>query len=318
MYVYDIISDAQSVLGRCTDEVLFRRITDAVKLANNQGKFDAALSQMDICTYDRTVTLPADVGTVLAVNTDGYPTLVRDQWFQYHINGGGTECYVPWQYTNELGMVSTYKDPPNPCILVAVVENPADSNTPLRIFGWDSTGKRIYTPDANGVLQDGFLVPTVFGYPTPQAGIQIQRIDRIQKCRTNGFVQLLALDPTTLAVITQIGYYLPWETNPYYRRIQVPDRSWVRIKYRKRDLEIHGTCDWINIENREALMLLLKAIKFRLDNQIDQAKNYEAEGMRLLSNEAEALRPSAIQPPQVIFADGPPADYVRDELYLHY
>lgn len=318
MYVEHIIADAQSVLGRCTDDVLFRRITDAVKLANFQGKFDAALGQMDICTYDSTLTLPADVGTVLAVNTDGYPTLIRDQWFQYHVNGGGSECYVPWQYTNEVGMVSTYKDPPCPSVMVAVVENPQDSNCELRVFGWDSTGKRIYTPDSSGTLQDGFLVPTVYGFPTPQTSYQVQRIDRIKKSKTIGFVQLLALEPTTGSVLTKIGYYMPWETNPYYRRLHVPDRSWVRIKYRKRDLEVHGCQDWINIENREALLLLLKAIKFRLDNQIDQAKNYEAEGMRLLSNEAEALRPSAISPPEVIFSEGIPADYVRDELFLHW
>ena len=131
-------------------------------------------------------------------------------------------------------------------------------------------------------------------------------------------VQVLRLNPTTGAVMTQIGYYLPWETDPYYRRLHVPDRSWVRIKYRKRDLEVRGCQDWINIENRQALLLLLKAIKFRFDNQIDQAKNYEEEGMRLLSNEAEALRPSAISPPEVIFSDGIVGDWARDELYLHY
>jgi hypothetical protein len=101
-----------------------------------------------------------------------------------------------------------------------------------------------------------------------------------------------------------IGYYLPWETNPSYRRIRVPDRSWIRIKYRKKDIEVRGSSDWINIENREALFLLLKAVKFRLDNQIDNAKSYEAEGLRLLANEADSLRPPAISPPQIIF-DGP-------------
>lgn len=317
MYVWNVIDDVKSVLGRCPDDVMFRRITDAVKLANNQGKFDCSLAIMDICIFNGVLTLPADVGTVLACNAEGFPSLIRDQWFQYHINGSGTECDQPWGFTDELGQVSTYQDPERPCLFSGVVENAMDSNCTLRVYGWDPSGKRIYTPDANGILQDGCLIPTIYGQSVPNTNI-FGRIDRVEKSKTNGFIRLVALDPNNLIGICQVGYYLPWETNPYYRRVRVPRRSWIRIKYRKRDLEVCGPQDWINIENREALLLLLKAIKFRLDNQIDQAKVYEAEGLRLLSNEAEALRPPGIQPPQIIFSDGQGRDWPRDELYLHY
>ncbi len=289
----------------CDDTYIFRRITDAVRVANNSGKFDVALSIMDLCVCGGCVTLPADVGTVLAVNNGGFPTLMRDQWFQYHVNGPGNQCYTPWPYTDELGMVSTYKDPSAPVLLIAEVENPVDSNTTLRVFGWDENGKRIYTEGANGVLEDGLLVPTVYGFSVPNGDAPtIAKIDRVQKQITNGFVKLLAIDPTTMDVHTMIGYYQPWETNPSYRRIRVSNQSWIKIKYRKKDLEVRAASDWINIENREALILLIKAVKFRLDNQIDQGKSYEIEGMRLLSNEAEALRPPGLSGPQIIWADG--------------
>lgn len=319
MVVSDIIEEAKGVLGKCSDTYAFKRITDAVRLANNQGKFDPALGQMDICVCNGCVTLPADVGTVLATNNGGFPTLIRDQWFQYHVNGPGSECWTPWGFTDELGMVTTFRDPSAPVKLIAEVENAADSNVPLRVFGWDENGKRIYTEGPNGVLEDGFLVPTVYGFsvPNPDAPT-IGRVDRITKQVTNGFVKLIAIDPVTLESHTLVGYYLPWETAPYYRRIKVGNQSWIRIKYRKRDLEVRSSSDWINIENREALLLLLKAVKFRLDNQIDQGRAFETEGMRLLSNESEALRPPGIQPPQVIFADGPGYGYGRDELGLHF
>jgi hypothetical protein len=317
LYVSDLIPDIQSVLGRCTDDYLLRRVTDAVKLANNQGKFDICLGIMDLCVCDGYVTLPAFVGTVLAVNNEGYPTLLRDQWFQYHANSAGTDCVQPWGYTNEEGMVSIWKDPQGQFVLASIVENPKDSNCLLRAYGWDITGKRIYTADSNGDLQDGFLVPTTYGSSSPATSV-CAKIDRVQKGITNGFVRLMAFDPISLQPKGQIGYYLPWETDPYYRRIRVPRRTSIRIKYRKRDLEVLSTSDWINIENREALLLLLKSVKFRLDNQIDQAKVYELEGMRLLSNEAEALRPPGISPPIVIFSDGIVSDWTRDELNLHY
>ena len=313
MVVSTILQDARNVLGQCSAETVFARISAAVEMANNSAKFDAALGTMDLCVCDGCVTLPADVATVLAVNIDGHPSLMRDQWFQFHINGAGSQRYQPWSYTDELGAVSTYKDPAGPVKLVAVVENAQDSSTPLRVFGWDENGKRIYTLGASGLLEDGFIVPTVFGFsvPSPTAP-NITRIERVEKPVTNGFIRLLAVNPDTLQGETQIGYYLPWETSPSYRRIKVPDRSWIRIKYRKKDLKVRGASDWINIENTEALILLLKAVKARRDEQLDKAAMLQGEGMKLLSDEAEALRPSGISPPQIIF-DSFPCDY--DRLY---
>ncbi len=315
MIVNDILGEAREVLGKCDNSVVFKRISDAVRLANNQGKFDIALGHMDICVCNGCVTLPPDVGTILGVNTNGLPTLLRDQWFGYHANGPGSQCYQPWNYTEELGYVTTFKEPAGPSKLVTVVENAADNNKNLRVFGWDADGKRIYTPGPDGTMQDGFLVPMVYGYSVPSsAAPAVARIDRVVRDETVGFVKLIAVNETTLEPETTIGYYQPWETVPLYRRIKVPDRSWIRIKYKKKDIEVRAATDWINIENREALILLLKAVKFRRDNQVAMAREYETEGMRLLSNEAEALRPPAISPPQVIWNDGIPADQ-RDTLF---
>lgn len=305
MVVSSILSEVKDVIGKCDDATTFRRITDAVRLGNNQLKADANIGYMDLCVCDGCVTLPQDVATVLAVNKNGRPSLLRDQWFEYHANGSGSQDCVPCDYTDELGQVSTFRDPDGPVYLVADVENSLDSNSTLRVFGWDENGKRIYTPGPNGILEDGFLVPTVYGYsvPNPDAPA-ITRVDRIQKAQTNGFIRLIAVDPTTLESRTLIGHYLPFETDPFYRRIKVGNHSWVRIKYRKKDNEIRTANDWINIDNREALILLVKAVVFRLQNQIEQAKNYELEGMRLLSNESESGDPPAISPPQIIFSEG--------------
>lgn len=315
MLVSDILSEAKTALGQCPDALVFKRISDAVRLANNQAKFEVALGLMDLCVCDGCVTLPADVATVLAIDNSGQPTILRDQWFQFHANGPGIQCNVPWNYTDEVGPVVTFRDPSSPVKLIAEVENSKDSNCTLRVFGWDVNGKRIYTTGPGGILEDGILVPTVYGFsePNPDAPA-ILRIDRVQKAATNGFVKLIAVDQTTLASHTLIGYYQPWETAPSYRRIRVPDRSWLRIKYRRKDLEVRSASDWINIENRLALLLLLKAVMFSLNNQTDQAQKFEAEGMRLLSNEQEALRPPSLDGPQIVFMDTPPAGDV-DRMY---
>jgi len=316
MRVSDILNEAKDVLGRCSDATVYRRITDAVRLANNQAKGnDWNIGVMSLCVCDGCVTLPADVGTVIAVNNAGQPTLLRDQWYEYHANGSGSDCCVPCGYTDELGPVSTFRDPSAPVLLAAQVENSQDSNCVLRVFGWDENGKRIYTPGPNNTLEDGFLVPTVYGFfaPNPEAPA-IGRIDRIEKAVTVGFVKLIALNPSDLTAHTLIGYYQPWETDPSYRRIKVPDRSWIKIKYRRKDLEVRGVSDWINIDNREALLMLLKAVKFRLDNQPEQARAFETEGVRLLSNEAESLRPPSSVGPQITFNEGLPVS-IQDTLF---
>lgn len=311
MFVSDIIDEAKLVLSKCDLPTVYRRITDAVKLANTSYKGnDWNIAMMDLCVCDGCVTLPADVGTVLGANHDGFPTLIRDQWFQFHANGPGSNSgFTPWSYTDELGPVVTFKDPSKPVILVAEVEEATDANcATLRVFGWDADGKRIYTRGPDDTLLDGFLVPLIYGFspPNPEAPA-IARIDRIQKSLTKGFIRLLAVNPDDLQSHTLIGYYQPWETVPNYRRVRTPGRSWLRIKYRRKDLEVRASTDWINIENREALLLLLKAVQFRLNNQFDQARAAETEGLRLLSQEAESLRPTSIQPPQIIFADGIPS-----------
>ncbi len=298
-----LITDIKRALGSCENDVLFRRISDAVSMASDQSKSnDWNVGQMDICVCNGSVTLPADVSTILAVLNGGSPTLVRDQWFQYHINGFGANESASWPYTDEIGPVVTYRDPSEPVNLVAITENALDSNNvDLRVFGWDANGKRIYTTGPDGVLEDGFLVPTIFGFSgvNPEAPA-IARIDRVKKKITNGHVKLLAINPSDSSSHTQIGHYLPWETSPSYRRIRVPNRSWLRIKYKRKDIEVRGVGDWVNIENRQALILFCKAVRFRLEDSFEKAQAYESEGLRLLSNQAEALRPNAITPPQII------------------
>ncbi len=317
MFVSEIYDELKTpdVLGVCKDEIVFPRLTDAVRLISNMGIQDPSIAEMSLCVCDGCVTLPADVDTPLAVNAAGFPTLLRDQWYQYHVNGTGSSCCVPWGYTDVLGaQFATFRDPSGPVALVAEVESPTDSNCLLRVFGWDENGKRIYTTDSTGALRDGFLVPTVFGFsePNPAAPL-VSRIDRIQKASTNGFIKLLAVNSDG-SPHTTIGYYLPFETAPSYVRIKVPDRNWLKIRYRRRNFEVRSVNDWINVDNREALILCVKAVQQRRKNNTDLAKTLESEASRILSLEAEAKRPPTITPPQIIWNEGPRAEEL-DTLY---
>jgi hypothetical protein len=310
MRVSQIYVDAINALGKCDEATVFRRLSDAVRLLSNKGLFDPTVAFIDISMgVDGTITLPFEVGTVLAVNAGCRPTLLRDQWFQYHLNGVGTEMHTDCGYSDVLAQnVPVIRELEAPVKLVAKPERASDNNKVVRVFGWDVNGARIYSVEA-GVTVDGFLVPLVFGFPAVNANAPaIGKIDRVQKDKTNGYVELVGVNPLVPATeLYRLGYYQPVETDPSYRRLRVsaPNGTMnVRIAYKKNDTEIRSQDDWINLDNREAILLAIKAVKFREANNFDQARAAENEAQRILNEEAESRKPAtSLSAPQVIRTD---------------
>lgn len=309
MRVSSIMVDVVNALGKCDEATVFRRLSDAVRLLSNKGVFDPTVGFIDIELTDGTATLPCEVETVLAVNAGCRPTLLRDQWFQYHLNGVGSELKTDCGYSDILAQnVPTIKELDDAVKLIAIAEKASDNNKAVRVFGWDSNGTRIFSTES-GVTVEGFLVPLVFGFPSVNSlAPAVARIDRVQKAETNGYVELIAVNPLfTTQQLYRLGYYQPRELDPSYRRLRVNAPSGtnhVRIAYKKKDTEIQSLNDWINLDNREALLLAVKAVKFREANNFEQARAAETEAQRLLSEQAESRKPAtSLSAPQVIRTD---------------
>lgn len=299
MFVFEFYDQAKQQFGQCDEAVILSRLSDAVKLLSNKGINDPLLGELQICVCDGCVTLPRDVGTVLGIDVCGQPTLLQDQWFKYHINGPGAcgGCGV----ITEMGQVCTYKDPSEPAYLIAEVTSAADNGKKLRVYANDVNGKKIFTPGPGGTLQEGFLVPMVFGFPKRAPNVPpIGSIYRISRDQTKDFVKLIAIRASDGVSQTQIGHYEPSETLPQYRRIKVPHKSSVLIKYKKASLQIRSQQDFINIDNYEALRLACRAVKFRLDDKYTQAQAAEKEASRILSEETESKLPAGPRVPQII------------------
>lgn len=316
MRVSAIYADVISALGKCDEATVFRRLSDAVRLLSNKGVFDPTVAFIDITLNEGVVTLPYEVETVLAVNAGCRPTLLRDQWFQYHLNGVGSELKTDCGYSDILSQnVPIIRDLEAPVKLIAKPEKASDNNKTVRVFGWDSNGDRIFSTES-GVTVDGFLVPLVFGFPAVNSTAPaIARIDRVEKAETNGYVELVAVNPlSTTEELYRLGYYQPREVDPSYRRLRVNAPSGtrhVRLAYKKKTTEILSQLDWINLDNREALLLAVKAVKFREANNFEQARAAETEASRLLSEEADSRKPAtSLSAPQVIRTDewGCPAE----------
>lgn len=308
MQYREIKPDVAQALGRSEgDAYCLRRVTEAQRLLSNKGLIDPLIGEIAICVCNGFVTLPREVHTVLGVQVDTEPAILRNEWYTYHINGSGDIGYTPYRFTDVLGSnFCTFRDPDRAVRLIANVRSAADVNKKLRVYGWDENGERIYSTGKNGNKEDGFLVPTMFGSHSWNSAVSpIKKIDRIAKDVTSDYIDLAAVDPTTNQIVSKLGSYRPDETAPTYTRIRVPEAEVVRVKFKRRDAEIRSDEDWINCDNAAAFILALRSVQARMDGKLSDAREYEMEAVRMIKEDMLAANHGGIAPPQVVVNELP-------------
>lgn len=290
--VSDLYAEIKSSdgVGNCDQAQVFSYLTDALKLISDKAHYDFTLGTLDITVCDACVTLPEFVKTVLSVTTCGEPTYLRDSWYQFNSGGFGSQTWTNCGYTDELGSFCTFRDPVAASQLVAVVDETSDNNKEVRVFGWDINGERIWSDGPNGTRLDGFLVPTIAGYPLPNPNVPlIARVDRISlQIPRKGMIRLVAVDPANTDATTNkvlIGAFEPTLQYPSYRRIRLGgSNAWARIKYRKQDATIRALTDWIEVDNKLAILLACQAVKHFRQGRGQIAREILAEATQMLSD----------------------------------
>lgn len=276
--VGEIYDEVQRVLGTCSQEETFSKINEAIEELANLGNWDPMVIYLDICTQACEITLPDDIEVPLAINVGGVPCDFRNKWFEFHLNGPGSQCCpgscsFAW---SDKGEFPTFRDPVKPSQVAAYPEREEDASASVRVYGYDENNKWIMTADCNGVLQDGFEVPVIFGMGSGLTTSQkVKRITRVSKPVTNGFVKLVALDPGTHSGGTLLGIFRPYITEPSFRRITVSgngtDRfgqhsdssctTWVRMRARRKTFKVSQMSDSIPLHSVTALKMMCQAIK---------------------------------------------------------
>lgn len=291
--VADIQPEGLKVLGICDGPAFYAYLNEAVELLANMGLWDPLVGYMDICTTGCEITLPDDIEVPLAVNVGGVPADFRNKWFEFHLNGPGSECCegtcnFSWM---DKGNFPTFRDPVKASYIAAYPEM-AETITTIRVYGFDVNEKWIMTEDSNGVLQDGFDVPVIYGLGsgTPSA-VKVKRITRVQKPVSNGFIKLVALDDGSSSGGTLLGLFKPSDTEPQFRRIKVSGggtqflmtassnststnccKTWVRMRFRKKMLLLSSPDDVIFLHSVTAIKMALMAIK---KYESDLAQEYQ-------------------------------------------
>lgn len=303
MIVRDILQGIYDALGFCDPQAkVYDRIQRAMALLQNQTNWNPLVGYMDICTQDCVITLPYEVDVALAVNVGGRPAEFRNKWFEFHLNGPGSECCNEgciWSW-DDLGSYGTYRDPLGSCQLAAFSDDSRDGQGALaiKVFGYDQKGNWISTDWGNGGLEDGFPLPIFTTYATgTKAPDFIYRIQRVLKPVTKGNVKIIAYDNQTAQGI-QIGWMKPWETEGSYRRIKVSgggtevlrcgenpcSTTWVRMRIRKKQYKIRSDDDVIFLHSEQALYMAAQAVKKYESNLIDEGDKYMARAVQFLND----------------------------------
>lgn len=313
-------SKSQDVLGINNRAKIIDYIQRAVEIAAYKGNFDPWLKNLDICAdQGGCVTLPSFVGTVLQVNVGGIPTWFRNSWYQFHMNGLGSNLNggpsgMGYGYGTGIGFVSddlgwtpTFQALREWSYVAAICEDPIDGNGSLSLIVEGETmdqncnPKEAITIPVSGPSQTGIKVPLIFNYPTTDLNITpLRKITRVVKPVTRGYVKLIGFADVSGSNGRTIGYYAPNETNPRYRKIQVSQAcQWVRIRFRMAELPLVNDWDIVPLESYQATLDLIKAIRLRETNNYDIAEVAETKAVQLLSEIQCALDGPAIDPIQV-------------------
>lgn len=279
-------------------------INRGVEIAAYKCNWNPWLQTLDMCSNaNGWLTLPSFVGTILAVNVCGQPTFFRNSWYEYHINGFGSQecgtgpggpvnnwgCGFTWDDKN---WSPTFQDLTGWSYLAAICEDPIDGNGSLQMIVEGETmdqqfnQKQAITIPATGPSQPGVILTLLNGYAaTDPAVTGFKSITQVTKPVTRGYVKLIAFPSVQGAQGVTVGYYAPNETNPRYRRIRVSACCKpVRVRFRRATLALVNDYDIVPISSYQATLDLVKAIRLRETNNMDLAAQYEAKAIELLTD----------------------------------
>jgi hypothetical protein len=116
-------------------------------------------------------------------------------------------------------------------------------------------------------------------------------IEQVEKPQTRGHIRLYAWDtghtPTNVVLL---GEYHPTETLPSYRQIKIAaSATAVRMKYRRRPLSALTERDFINLDSKMAVLMMVQSQELLFRKFLDEAEKYRIIAVEHLNKRNRAL-----------------------------
>lgn len=311
--VADIYDEACRIFGFVGRQKIFDRITSTMEVLYNKCQYwDGLVGVVTLrADDDYYVSLPRYVDTILALNVNRTIGAYHSPWFEFSYAGMGEfgdlhQDPTNWQPWPQLAstQVNPGWQPYGPYGVATCGENKVlGSNRMAK--GWEEVGSTplafrlmgatqlVATPE---LAQDNGARITVYGFyqdaPVLNSqgswGVEIpcyinkfvpasyifDRIDRVSKDPTYGFINLFGVNPLAVGPAQPIypivypagqviflSMYWPQDTEPQYRIIRIGTMcKRVRIRYKKNWTKIQGLTDPLHVRSREAIVLAMTGV----------------------------------------------------------
>jgi hypothetical protein len=271
MIVSEIYTKIKNALGNCGQELVFDRISDAVEALANKGQWDPLQAYIDLqgSADSNLMILPEFVEAPMKININKQPSFARGKLFEFRQNTDGTAIgdELGWAWADR-GEVPYSIFPTD-----ATFQLKASITGVIRAYGYDVNNREIF--DANGL--PGYLVTTVSEGPI------FKTISSVSKDAT--------IDSVTLSANDQlIALYEPRAYDPLYRVIKLSKKAAaIRMLFRRRTFRVQSLEDWIPLNSRLAIQLMVQAVSLWTKGQeIEIAEKYEAQALKLLQEEQDS------------------------------
>lgn len=214
LIVADIFDMAAETFGSIGTEKVFDRITDSINVLSNKSNWDSLLGSVDVFRSNNYIdpavkperqssyfVMPRYVAAVISLNIHRRPTIPRNRWFEFHLNGPGNECHASchaWDDRGDTPIINPLPKEKNGRTIASMViarpDSALDDDVAVMIYGLErlSDGREVE------VYRDGspgWLCPckALLTYVIPSGWPMFTRIDRITKGVSGGFIKLFTL-----------------------------------------------------------------------------------------------------------------------------
>ncbi len=299
-------SELADVASVCSSSERFvSLVNQAQRRLLRRGNWFSTEQLVRFCIYDRCLTLPRYVATLLGLRHCGcQPAQIFNNW--YAIYGPSAHWNSSFVVRDD-GQSPTFNSIANPLgspIRYHVVKA-NDVGKTITIFGTQFGGQPLQELDANGNWRDGLTITAA--RPFAQTSVLVTHITSVLREATQGMSYLYeAYDTTTNPVtLRALATYDPGETNPRYRRVRLDNlcmASGCEDAHGRRIIAMEALVklafvpvvhdwDFLLIDNMDAMKMMIQAIKKEEANDFQGAQEIIVAACREMNLEDRNLLP---------------------------
>lgn len=274
----------------CGGDMFVSYLNTAIAEILRAGDWFQTLARAEVCIDQKCIVWPRWVGKVRAANICNRSVMVAGQWATFmpfqpgcqawwtSYNGGFKSDYMLVQE----GLSPIYRQ--IPCgknwYIRLTFERNADVGKEVTIYGVDSNGQTIRTTKADGIYSEG--VTLVAAKPFASTSFTVRRITRVSLGDFVGMVRIYAYDADN-DVLHDIGTYEPGEREPQYIYNRITgggccanagncNHRSVNVLFKVSEDRLRLDTDILQVQNIEALTMMIQAVKRRMAGEIDAYK----------------------------------------------